>query len=117
MVRDTSFRGIILGSYYLTTDVEHRPVLKYTIPQIMEFMRQRRAAGHEEKLEDMQNIFYEYHSYQIKTPYTARVTLLILANLFGTFVTNPVDVCLSKILTQNQIEAGKTLPAKYTGLI
>lgn len=53
MVRDTSFRGIILGSYYLTTDVEHRPILKYTIPQIMEFMRQRRAAGHDEKLEDL----------------------------------------------------------------
>lgn len=43
--------------------------------------------------------------------------MLILANLFGTALTNPIDVSLTKILTQNQVEAGKTLPAKYTGLI
>ena len=32
IARDTSFRAIILGTYYATTDVEHRPVLKYSIP-------------------------------------------------------------------------------------
>ena len=32
IARDTSFRFIILSTYYLTTDIEHRPVLKYTIP-------------------------------------------------------------------------------------
>ena len=42
MARETSFRTIILGTYYLTTDIEHRPVLKYTIPQIIDFTRQRR---------------------------------------------------------------------------
>ena len=39
--------------------------------------------------------------------------MLILANLFATLITNPIDVCLSKVLTQNQ-ENGKP---KYTGLI
>ena len=32
MLRDLSFRAIILGFYYGFTGVEHKPVLKYTIP-------------------------------------------------------------------------------------
>ena len=32
MARDIAFRSIILGTYYATTNIEHRPVLKYTIP-------------------------------------------------------------------------------------
>ena len=37
--RETLFRTIILGTYYATTEIEHKPVLKYTIPQIMDFLR------------------------------------------------------------------------------
>ena len=113
IVRDTSFRFMILGSYYSTTQIEHRPVLKFTIPQIMDFMRSRRELGYDDKLQDMQSIFYDYHSYSIKTSYPMRLTMLILANLLATAITNPIDVCLSKILTQNTID-GKV---KYTGLI
>jgi hypothetical protein len=43
MVRDVSFRFIILSSYYSTTDIEHKPSIKYTIPEITDFMKQRRA--------------------------------------------------------------------------
>jgi hypothetical protein len=32
MVRDLSFRSIILGFYYGTTTIEHQPKLKYTVP-------------------------------------------------------------------------------------
>lgn len=31
LLRDSSFRFLMLGSVYLTTDIEHRPVLKYSI--------------------------------------------------------------------------------------
>lgn len=31
IARDMSFRFMLLGSYYATTDIEHRPVLKYSI--------------------------------------------------------------------------------------
>lgn len=99
MLRDVSFRFFILGSYYATTEIEHRPVLKYTIPQIMEFMRQRRELGYTDSLGDMQSIFYEQHSYSIKTDYVQRITMLIVANFFGTLITNPIDVALTKILT------------------
>tara|TARA_B110000285_G_C14851285_1_gene480056 strand:+ start:178 stop:732 length:555 start_codon:yes stop_codon:yes gene_type:complete len=113
MARDVCFRGIILGSYYATTDIEHRPVLRYTIPQIVDFMKQRREMGYEDSLSDMQSVFYEQHNYIIKTKVTTRLTMLILANLFATAITNPIDVCLSKILTQNQASG----EVKYKGLI
>jgi hypothetical protein len=32
MIRDLSFRSIILGFYYGSTTVEHQPKLKYTVP-------------------------------------------------------------------------------------
>jgi len=44
-LRDVSFRTIILGFYYATTNIEHKPELKYSIPQITDFMKQRRAAS------------------------------------------------------------------------
>ena len=32
MVRDVSFRFMILGSYYATTNIDHKPQLKYSVP-------------------------------------------------------------------------------------
>lgn len=32
MLRDVGFRAMLLGSYYVTTDIQHNPVLKYTVP-------------------------------------------------------------------------------------
>ena len=111
MARDVLFRSIILGTYYATTDIEHKPCLKYSIPQIMEFMRVRRAQGYNDTLQELEPFLYDQHSYHIKTSYTTRITMLIAANFVGTFLTNPIDVCLTKILTQTQKEG-----AKYTGL-
>ena len=99
IIRETTFRGIILSTYYLTTDIEHRPVLKYSIPQIVDFMKQRREQGYDDSFKDLQPIFYEHHNYIIKTRFTTRLTMLIAANFIGTLITNPIDVCLSKIMT------------------
>ena len=109
LARDFIFRGIILSTYYLSTDIEHRPVLRYSVPQITDFMKQRREAGYNDSMSDMESIFYEHHNYVIKTSFTTRLTMLILANFVGTLITNPIDVVLSKILTQKEL--------KYKGLI
>ena len=113
----------MLSFYYLTTDVEHRPLLKYSIPQITDFMKQRRAISVmngtiPESVHDLQYHFYEFHNYEIKTKVTTRLTLLIFANLVSTLLTNPIDVCLSKIATQQRqiSEQGKFF-LKYTGLL
>lgn len=70
----------------------------------------------------MHSTFYEYHNYTVKTNFTTRLTLMIVANAIACLITNPFDVCLSKILTQNPrntpiegLKPGQTM--KYTGLL
>jgi len=52
-----------------------------------------------ETVHDLSHFFYEFHNYEIKTKITTRLTFLILANAVATFLTNPFDVCLSKMAT------------------
>lgn len=65
----------------------------------MDFAKQRRQMGYDDNLQDMQSIFMDHHNYIIKTKYTMRITMLIIANLIGTAITNPIDVVLTKLLT------------------
>lgn len=69
MLRDVSFRSIMLASYYATCDITHEPQLKYSMPEILEFMRQRRADPNapKENFTDLSHLFYEFHNYEIKT--------------------------------------------------
>jgi hypothetical protein len=81
-------------------------------------MKQRRAYTTmkglpEEKVSDLSHLFYEFHNYQIHTKITTRLTFLILANLVGTIITNPLDVALSKMATQQRQPTGW----KYKGLL
>ena len=39
MLRDVMFRFVHLSFFYATTNIEHKPKLIYTIPQITDFMR------------------------------------------------------------------------------
>ena len=103
-LRDVSFRTLILCFYYATTTIEHKPELKYSIPQITDFMKQRRARSEmygtkAETVHELSNIFYDFHKYEIKTKITTRLSFLILANAVSTLLTNPIDVCLTKIAT------------------
>lgn len=118
MLRDTGFRTILIGTYYATTEVQHRPVQKYTMPQIVDFMKERRAYNRSrgEDLETHQQLsylFYEFHNYEVKNNMTTRLSLLLLGNLVATLFTNPFDVCLSKLATQ-QIDF-ETNKLKYSG--
>ena len=70
-------------------------------------MRQRRTLGYSESVHDLSYIFYEFHNYDIKTKITSRLSVLLIANLIATLITNPIDVCLTKIMTQKE--------PKYTG--
>jgi len=44
-------------------------------------------------------MFYDYHNYDVKTKLHTRYLYMVIANLFATLLTNPIDVCLTKILT------------------
>lgn len=105
MLRDVLFRFIHLSFFYLTTNVEHKPKLLYTVPQMADFMRQRRQYARDNGLPvessyELSHLFFEFHNYEIKQRMTTRITYLILANAIATILTNPFDVCLTKIATQ-----------------
>lgn len=52
-----------------------------------------------ETVHELSHLFYEFHNYEIKTKITTRLTFLIFANAVSTLLTNPIDVCLTKIAT------------------
>lgn len=87
-------------------------------------MKQRRAicdieGRPYEQVHDLAHHFYEFHNYEVKSNHTHRLTWMIIANFVATLVTNPFDVCLSKMATQRkQISPtdGKRF-WKYKGLI
>lgn len=62
-------------------------------------MKQRRAQGYDESMDDISHLFYDFHNYDVKTKIHVRYVMLVLANLMATLITNPIDVCLSKIMT------------------
>jgi hypothetical protein len=97
--RDVLFRTVLLSFYYSTTEVEHKPTLKHSIPELMQYQKYLKAQGHDYTVQDIVGDFYEHHNYHVKTLFTTRITLMLLGNLLATLVTNPIDVCLSKILT------------------
>ena len=103
-MRDVMFRSTTLTFYYLTTEIEHKPLLKYSIPQITDFMKQRRMLSEmqgtrPETVFDLSHIFYEFHNFDIKSKMTTRVIMMWITNAFVTLLTNPIDVCLSKMAT------------------
>ena len=105
MLRDVLFRFIHLSFFYATTEIEHKPRLLYSIPQIADFMRQRRAYCKAndipvESTHELSHLFFDFHNYELKTKMTTRITCLIFANAIATLITNPFDVVLSKISTQ-----------------
>ena len=60
-------------------------------------------------------MFYEFHNYEVKMKMHHRMILLLLTNFVASLVTNPIDVCLSKLATQQPTEVEKTL--KYRGFL
>ena len=108
ILRDMIFRASLLGVYYGTTDIKHKPTLKFTMPEIMHYLRYRRSQGYNESYNDMKHLFFEWHNYEVHTKSHFRFLLMLLANAVGTLITNPLDVCMTKILTQRK--------DKYNGL-
>ena len=120
MARDCGFRALLLSFYYGTTAVRHKPIQKYSMPQIVDFMKERRAVNRAkgEPLEthrQLSYLFYEFHNYEVKSHMTTRITLLLAGNLVATLLTNPFDVCLSKLATQQRQVPDRTM--KYRGFL
>lgn len=110
ILRDFLFRTTLLSVFYSTTTIEHTPALKFALPEILAYIKHWKKNGDEHAtIQNKYHLFIEHHNYKISTALHNRFLLMLLANLVGTLITNPIDVCLSKLLTQRE--------RKYTGLI
>lgn len=78
--------------------------------EMIDYVKYCRSNGEKDAtMKSKSHLFMEYHNYEIKTPMQTRFLLMVYANLVATVVTNPIDVCLTKLLTQRE--------KKYRGLI
>lgn len=110
ILRDYMFRSTLLGVYYSTTDIEHKPILKYSMSEMIDYVKHWRENGEPDAtLKNKTHLFIDYHNYKINTQMQTRFLLMLFANAIATLITNPIDVCLTKILTQQE--------RKYTGLL
>ena len=111
IVRDFLFRSTLLSVFYTTQRLEQKTKLKFTVSEIIDYLKYCREdkgevnATYQSKL----HLFIEFHNYENKTAMNIRFLIMIFANLIGTLVTNPIDVWMTKLITQNQ--------RKYTGLL
>ena len=60
LVREISFRAIVLSTFYLSTNIEHKPILRYSVPEIMHYMKQRREAGYNDSIHDIKAVIYDH---------------------------------------------------------
>mmetsp|Transcript_31319 Transcript_31319/g.27671 ORF Transcript_31319/g.27671 Transcript_31319/m.27671 type:complete len:89 (-) Transcript_31319:45-311(-) len=87
------FRSLILGVYYTSTDIVHKPILKYSFSEMIEYVKHCRKNGEEDAtLKSKSHLFMDYHNYKINTQMQTRFLLMLYANFVGTVLTNPIDV-------------------------
>jgi len=53
MARDMIFRFTLMSTYYSTTHIEHQPKMRYSVQEIVHYMKVRREAGYEDSLKSM----------------------------------------------------------------
>jgi hypothetical protein len=105
MIRDVLFRIISFGSFVQFLNVEHKPALKYKLQDINIYIRQKQKRG-----EPVDNsVFLDHSKFQIKSSFNSIFTNLVFCTILATFVTHPLDVITTKILTQTRL--------KYRGII
>lgn len=111
ILRDFLFRSSLLSVFYLTQEIEQHSELKYSLAEIIDYLNYWREVKGESdaSYQNKSHLFIDHHSYKIKTPMQIRFLLMLLANAVGTLITNPIDVCMTKLITQQE--------KKYTGLI
>ena len=105
LVRDIIFRVITLGSFLNQLEVKHKPGLKYSLDEIKEYIRAK------EKNKEKVNVSYfmDYSRFQIESKFQMILLNLITCSVVATCITHPIDVIITKILTQTSL--------KYRGLI
>jgi len=87
------FRTSLLTVFYSTTKIEHKPELKFSMSEMIDYVKHLRRNGEPTAtLKNKKHLFMEYHNYNVQTPMHYRFLMMLVANLVGTIITNPIDV-------------------------
>jgi hypothetical protein len=105
IIRDILFRIISFGSYIQFLNVEHKPALKYKLDDIQQYIRQKQKRG--EAVDG--SVFLDHSKFQMKSSFNSIFANLLFCTVIATFVTQPLDVITTKILTQTRL--------KYRGIV
>jgi hypothetical protein len=105
VIRDIIFRVVTLGSFLNQLQITHKPVLKYDLEEIKDFIKRK------EKNREKYSVSYfmDYSTFQIHSKLQLILLNLITCSIVATILTQPIDVIITKILTQTRF--------KYKGLI
>ncbi len=105
ILRDAIFRIITLGAFLKKLNVHHQPTLKYKLNDIKEYIRTKEKSGQKVNV----SYFMDYSRFHIYSPFPTILLNLVFCSVFATIITQPIDVIITKILTQTRL--------KYRGLI
>lgn len=98
LLRDAIFRIITLGSFMNTLVVEHKPILKYDLGTIRDFIHIKEQKNEQVKV----SYFVDYSKFVVYSPFKFVYFNLVLCTIIATLVTHPLDLIVTKMLTQTQ---------------
>jgi hypothetical protein len=105
LIRDTIFRVITFSSFLNSLNVEHKPRLKYNLEEIRDYIKIKEKQGEKYNV----SYFMDYSKFNITSPFSHIMLNLLLCTVVATVITHPLDVIITKMLTQTRL--------KYKGII
>lgn len=100
VLRDVIFRIVSFGSFVQLLSVDYKPKLKYKIDDINHYIRQKQRSG--EYVDG--SVFVDHSELFIKSSFNSIFANLVISTIFATFVTQPLDIITTKILTQTRLK-------------
>lgn len=104
ILRDIIFRTITLGTFLNSLNVEHQPKLKYNLNEIRDFIKIKENEG--ERIQP--SSFMDFSKFYVISPFPVVMANLVSCTIAATLITHPLDVIVTKIMTQTRL--------KYRGL-
>lgn len=94
--RDCLIRIINLISFFTLLDVTHNPTLKYSIDKIQAIIKY----SEKNKSEFDPSSVIDYSNFLDNSTFNKRFLTVVCSSIFSTFITHPIDVLITKYLTQ-----------------
>lgn len=96
VLRDIIFRVITLGTFLNGLQTEHKPQLKYKLDDIKAYIKEMEKQGKRINY----SYFMDYSKFLIKSNFNSIFFNLISCTVIATVITQPLDIAITKLLTQ-----------------